>query len=61
MKQKILDIITKKLNDEHDEHSDLVSKIKERSIDDKLLDYLVVVYKARIKILEDLYDTVKRI
>lgn len=60
-KQKILEIISRKMNEEHDEHAKLISEIKNRVEDEQLLDRLTLVYRTRIRVLEYLYNIIRSV
>jgi len=55
----LLKKIAEMINQEHDEHADLVSKIQSRTDDKELLKKLLLVYQTRIKMLERIYELIK--
>lgn len=61
MKQNdLLQKIAEKINQEHDDHADLLARIKERIGEGVWIEYLVAVHKARTETLERIYELVKR-
>ena len=52
-------LILEMMNDEHDEHAKLLSDIKKRVIDQKLLETLILVHSTKFGLLEEIFQKLK--